>query len=106
MDSIWIIPYSPFLLATFDCHLNVEICSTIKAVKYLYKHVYKGHDCVSFSVARNHDNENNDEIQNYQSARWISPLEDAWRIFGFDLYDMHPPVQPLLVHTTYAIHPI
>ena len=53
MDNRWVIPYNPFLLATFDCHLNVEICSTIKAVKYLYKYVYKGHDCVSFRVAGN-----------------------------------------------------
>ena len=48
MDNRWVIPYNPFLLATFDCHLNVEICSTIKAVKYLYKYVCKGHDCVSY----------------------------------------------------------
>ena len=70
-------PYNPFLLATFDCHLNVEICSTIKAVKYWYKCVYKGHDSVSFKVMGNNDNENDDEIQNYQSTRWISPPEAA-----------------------------
>ncbi|XP_021727674.1 uncharacterized protein LOC110694817 [Chenopodium quinoa] len=27
-----------------------EICSTIKAVKFLYKYVYKGHDKVSFNI--------------------------------------------------------
>jgi len=92
-------PYSLFLLGTFDYHLNVEICSTINAVKCLYKYAYKGHDCVSFRVARNNDNENNDEIENYQLARWISPPKATWRVFGFELYDMHPPVQPLLIHT-------
>ena len=40
----------------------------------------------------NNDNANDDEIQNYQSARWISPPEAPWRPLGFDLYDMHPPV--------------
>ncbi|KAG6682590.1 hypothetical protein I3842_13G150700 [Carya illinoinensis] len=44
LDNRWVVPYNPYLLATFDCHINVEICSTIKAVKYLYKYVYKGHD--------------------------------------------------------------
>lgn len=29
-----------------DCHINVEVCLTIKAVKYLYKYMYKGHDKV------------------------------------------------------------
>jgi len=80
----------------------MEICFTIKVVKYLHKYVYKGRDCVSFKVAGNNDNENDDEIQNYQSARWISPPEAAWRLLGFDLYDMHPPVQPLPVHTQHT----
>ena len=30
--------------------MNVEACSSIKACKYLFKYVYKGHDRASFSV--------------------------------------------------------
>ncbi|XP_021732611.1 uncharacterized protein LOC110699399 [Chenopodium quinoa] len=30
--------------------------------------------------------------------RWVSPCEGIWRIFGFDLYEIFPPVMPLLVH--------
>ncbi|KAG6726965.1 hypothetical protein I3842_02G107600 [Carya illinoinensis] len=44
LDNRWVVPYNLYLLTTFDCHINVEICSTIKAVKYLYKYIYKGHD--------------------------------------------------------------
>lgn len=99
MDNRWVIPYNPYLLATFDCHINVEICSTIKAVKYLYKYVYKGHDKVSFKVASSTNETKNDEIESYQSARWISPTEAAWRLFAFDLYSMTPSVVPLSVHT-------
>ena len=29
-----IVPYNPYLLLKFDCHLNVEVCTSIKAVKY------------------------------------------------------------------------
>ena len=36
LDNRWVIPYNANLLAKFDCHINVEICSTIKVVKYLY----------------------------------------------------------------------
>ena len=25
----------------FNAHINIEICSTVSAVKYLYKYVYK-----------------------------------------------------------------
>lgn len=39
LDNRWVVPYNPYLLAKFNCHMNVEICSTIKAVKYLYKHI-------------------------------------------------------------------
>nr|XP_027075846.1 uncharacterized protein LOC113699685 [Coffea arabica] len=46
LDNRWVVPYNPYLLALFDCHMNVEICSTIKLVKYLYKYVFKGHDLV------------------------------------------------------------
>ena len=40
LDNRWVVPYNAYLLAKFDCHINVEICSTIKAVKYLYKYIY------------------------------------------------------------------
>ncbi|KAG7987410.1 hypothetical protein I3843_03G132500 [Carya illinoinensis] len=50
LNNRWVVPYNPYLLTTFDCHINVEICSTIKAVKYLYKYIYKGHDRVAFNL--------------------------------------------------------
>ncbi|XP_074305504.1 uncharacterized protein LOC141640719 [Silene latifolia] len=91
--------YNPYLLAMFDCHLNVEVCSTINAVKYLYKYVYKGHDRVLFNVESGGVAPLVDEIHRYQSGRWVSPPEAAWRIFGFNLFDVYPPLQPLPVHT-------
>ncbi|XP_074303772.1 uncharacterized protein LOC141638264 [Silene latifolia] len=63
LDNRSVVPYNPYLLAMFDCHLNVEVCSTIKVVK------------------------------------WVTPPEAAWRIFGFNLFDVYPHVQPLPVHT-------
>ncbi|KAK9706455.1 hypothetical protein RND81_07G125900 [Saponaria officinalis] len=82
----------------FDCHLNVEVCSTIQAVKYLYKYVYKGHDRISFNVAPEADVSLIDEIQEYRSGRWVSPVEAIWRIYGFDLFEIHPPVMALPIH--------
>ncbi|XP_074296881.1 uncharacterized protein LOC141627538 [Silene latifolia] len=99
MENRSVIPYNPYLLAMFDCHLNVEVCSTIKIVKYLYKYVYKGHDRISFNVAAGETTQYVDEIERYQSGRWVSPPEAAWRIFGFNLFDIYPPVHPLPVYT-------
>jgi hypothetical protein len=38
------VPYNPLLSLRYNCHINVEVCSSVAAVKYLYKYVYKGHD--------------------------------------------------------------
>ncbi|XP_021741311.1 uncharacterized protein LOC110707591 [Chenopodium quinoa] len=98
MDNRWVIPYNPYLLALFDCHMNVEVYSTICAVKYLYKYVYKGHDRISFNVSSAENPKPRDEIEQFQSRRWVSPCEAAWRLFSFGLFEMHPPVLPLQIH--------
>ncbi|XP_042942780.1 uncharacterized protein LOC122276962 [Carya illinoinensis] len=63
LDNRWVVPYNPYLLAMFDCHINVEICSTIKAVKYLYKYIYKGHDRVAFNLVSKQSTQQIDEIE-------------------------------------------
>ncbi|KAG6621819.1 hypothetical protein I3842_Q005000 [Carya illinoinensis] len=98
LDNRWVVPYNPYLLATFDCHINVEICSTIKVVKYLYKYVYKGHDRVAFNLVSEQTNQQIDEIQQFQSARWIAPPEAMWRIYGFIVNEMYPSVYSLHLH--------
>ncbi|XP_071925512.1 uncharacterized protein [Coffea arabica] len=79
LDNRWVVPYNPYLLALFDCHMNVEVCSTIKLVKYLYKYVYKGHDRVSFHVHSGSGSEDIDEINEFQSGRWVAAAEAFWR---------------------------
>ncbi|XP_021740129.1 uncharacterized protein LOC110706516 [Chenopodium quinoa] len=69
LDNRWVVPYNPYLTALFYYHLNVEVCSTIKVVKYLYKYVYKGHDRVAFNILAE-DKNCNDEIAQFQSGRW------------------------------------
>ncbi|XP_074301026.1 uncharacterized protein LOC141632372 [Silene latifolia] len=68
------------------------------AVNYLYKYIYKGHDRISFSVTDCEQPQVVDEIVQFQSGRWVSLCEVAWRIFGFDLFETHPTVMPLQVH--------
>ncbi|KAK9740788.1 hypothetical protein RND81_03G060200 [Saponaria officinalis] len=92
LDNRWVVPYNAFLLAKYDCHLNVEVCSTVKAVKYLYKYVYKGHDRISFALTESDPPTTIDEISSYNSARWVSPPEAAWRIFRFYLNEIHPNI--------------
>jgi hypothetical protein len=84
LDNRWVVPYNPHLLCLFNCHINVEACGSIKAVKYLFKYIYKAHDRASVAM-READKENSegniDEIKQYKDARCITPkslVKDIW----------------------------
>ena len=53
-DNRSLVPYNPYLSKKCNAHTNVEICSTVQAVKYLYKHIYKGHDKVQAKAYLQH----------------------------------------------------
>jgi hypothetical protein len=78
-----VVPYNPYLCRLFNCHMNVEICSTISAVKYLYKYVYKGHDRIQGEFVARGERSNDDEPQRFLDARYVSASEATWRIFLF-----------------------
>ena len=50
VDNIWVVPHNIFLCSKYDAHINVEICSSIQSIKYVYKYVYKGHDRASIAL--------------------------------------------------------
>jgi hypothetical protein len=103
--------YNPYLTMQYQCHINVEVCSFIMAVKYLYKYVYKGHDralamvqpkvgvlpTIAPKATIGEANGNNvlaaqDEVQNYLDGRYVNASKACHRLFAFDLHDMHPNV--------------
>jgi hypothetical protein len=75
LDNRCVIPFNPSLLMLYNCHINVEICSSIMAVKYLYKYIYKGLDGAPYSVDKsdNGDNDTIDEIKRFRDARCVTP---------------------------------
>jgi hypothetical protein len=94
IDNRWVVPYNPYLLARFNCHINVEICTSIKGVKYLYKYIYKGGD----RAMVREDQENIDEIAEYQDMRSFGSSEAAWKIYGFKMSHITPSIYRLAVH--------
>ncbi|KAL6579387.1 hypothetical protein OROMI_009603 [Orobanche minor] len=98
LDNRWVVPYNPYLLAKFDCHINVEICVGIKLIKYLYKYVCKGTNRIAFNVVQASEISSRDEITDFQSARWLCAPEAMWRIYAFVLSEIYPPVLQLHVH--------
>ncbi|XP_053667903.1 ATP-dependent DNA helicase PIF1-like [Anopheles marshallii] len=49
LDNRHVVPYNPWFSHKYDCHINVEVCTSITGVKYLYKYVYKGNDRAAVS---------------------------------------------------------
>ena len=44
VDNRFVVPYNPYLLLKVLCHINLEVCNTIKSIKYLFRYFYKGPD--------------------------------------------------------------
>lgn len=88
-----VVPYNPHLTRMFNCHINVEVCSSVQAVKYIHKYIYKGHD-LTILVAGGAP----DEILQYLNARYIGSPEGAWRLLGYRLHEEVPNVVRLAVH--------
>lgn len=50
INNRWVVFYNLYLLKKFNAHINMEICSSIKAITYLYKYMCKNHNLVDISV--------------------------------------------------------
>src|SRR6267142_4730654 len=64
-----------------------------RAVKYIYKYVYRGHDRTTMEFGRCKD-----EIKQYLDARYISSCEALWRLYLFGMQKQVPNVVRLQVH--------
>jgi len=88
VDNWWIVLYNLHLVTKYHAHINVEICSSISAIKYLYKYVYKGPNRATAVIERqvnkhgqennaqvvvaNGEGQNHDEIKAYLEGRYVS----------------------------------
>src|SRR6202050_1087681 len=77
-DNHNIIPYNAYLSACYDCHINVEICASVKAIKYIHKYIYKGHDCETVVVVQDID-----EILDHIGAHYVGPTEACWHVMEY-----------------------
>jgi hypothetical protein len=93
LDNRSVVSYNPDLCRKYNAHINLEICNSVKAVKYIYKYVYKGHDRATIEIANN-----NDEISIFLTGRYISASESMHRVLGYKLHGEYPSVMALEIH--------
>jgi hypothetical protein len=103
LNNQYVVPYNKYLLKRYKAHINVVKVANIKAVKYLYKYIYKGLDkatieCCVYDKDGKKTILKYDEVANYLDARCLSPAEACWRIFKFPLQAKSHSVQGLPVH--------
>ena len=96
VDNRWVVPYNPLLSRRYNCHINVEVCSSPKAAKYLYKYVTKGNDRAM--VTTEVEGQERDEIAEYVDLRSVGSSEAAWHLLAYPITDRYPAVMALRVH--------
>lgn len=119
-----IVPYNPYLTRRYNCHINVELCANVNAIRYIFKYIFKGHDLTHITITQQNEtsedshhprglrqsrrsrhapnitepSESVDEIKCYHEARYLSPCEALWRLFEYPVREQSPPVITLHVH--------
>ena len=92
ITSKWVVPYNMTILKLFNSHINVEICTSVKSIKYVVKYTLKGSDQAAFCI------DQDDEIKQYLTGRYIGPSEAVSIILGFPIHVREPAVVRLQVH--------
>jgi hypothetical protein len=100
LDNRWVVPHNLQFLMRYDAHLNFEIVTSIKSVKYVFKYIFKGPDMATVAVggATPGQQRMRDEIDDFLSCRYVCAPEACWRIFGFDTHGNTKSVLKLAVH--------
>ena len=70
---------------------------SVKSVKYLFKYVYKGHDCANIQVTETEEITHN-EVSHYLDTRWVSAPEAIWRLSEFEMHAQSHSIIRLPIH--------
>ncbi|CAM4810669.1 unnamed protein product [Rotaria magnacalcarata] len=107
VDNRLVVPYNPHLLMKYDAHINVEVCATVKSIKYLFTYVYKGRRCANIKLELPvKDGTTFAKLWNWMKLKPISTLhmsvhqkpEAVWRLFEFPLHDKSHSIIRLAIH--------
>eukprot|EP00794_Sanderia_malayensis_P016288 gene16288-biopygen13837 len=97
-------PHNVNLLLEFDCHIKVEVCTTIKSVKYIFKYIHKGNDKAHIEIRDGHEEADaqrdivNDEIHHYHNWRYVCPHQAVYKLIQYEMYDKSHTIVRLAIH--------
>ncbi len=70
LDNHWVVLH--YLSTQYDAHINFEVCNNIRAIKYLFKYVYKGHDRAIVENSHQNDNATEGDVVEINEIKKIS----------------------------------
>jgi hypothetical protein len=89
------VPYNPYLIRRYKAYINVEICTTVQAIKYIHKYVYKGRDKATLEIA------DTDEIKRYVICRYIGSSQAVWGLLKFPMHEEYSTIVRLPLYLLY-----
>jgi hypothetical protein len=109
-DNSRVVPYNAFLLKKMNCHINLEACPTYRCIKYIFKYIFKGFDCLTLQSFMVDGKCIYDEISNYIGCRYMSACEAICKLIQMKFHFNKHSVVLLSVHlpnhqnVTFMIH--
>ncbi|KAF8772965.1 hypothetical protein HNY73_015670 [Argiope bruennichi] len=97
LDNRWVVPHNPWLSKKLNARINVEVCASIRSVKYLYKYVHKGYDAATIRCEKENTLDH-DEILSFLGGKYVSAAEAMWRLNEFSLSEKYHAVVRSAVH--------
>jgi hypothetical protein len=97
-DNRFVVPYNPGLSRKYIAHINVEVTTGVRAVKYIYKYIYKGEDRAMVQVGDTLVPVTVDEIERFVDSRYICAQQAVWRLLAFHMHEAFPPIMRLGYH--------
>lgn len=89
LDNRYVVHYNPYLLAKFNCHnIDIELTTTVKSVKQIYKCVYKGYVAATIGF----------EIQNFISGPYVGLAEAVQHIYEMPMLFQFHRIYRLQIH--------
>ena len=76
--------------------MNVEVCTTVRSVKYIFKYIHKGNDAAHVEIRQNYLN--HDEILQHLNVRYVGPHQAVFRIMQYKMHDKSHIIIRLAVH--------
>ncbi|GBO15597.1 hypothetical protein AVEN_176589-1 [Araneus ventricosus] len=81
-------PYNPYITKKYSARINIEICTSIKSIKYIFVYLYTDHDCAKIVFEDNGQGSFIwDGIKTFLDARYVSAPEAIWRLLEEKTYE-------------------